>query len=154
MQSLGMFLGLEFSASRLLRYALTVSCRIWNRYSDNRIRQICSRCRHANYDNWTPSLRHPWAHQSLWARMKLKMTNRNRKDATLLESPRTVQRVYSVRLRWLSVIVPFCARVLFPLTVEETCFRMRIILGVVLIRSLVYTWCVPGGLRSGSGATC
>ena len=51
------------------------------------------------------------------------------------------------------VIAPFCARVLFPLTVEETCFRMRIILGVVLIRSLVYTWCVPGGLRSGSGAT-
>ena len=52
-----------------------------------------------------------------------------------------------------TVIAPFCARVLFPLTVEETCFRMRIILGVVLIRSLVYTWCVPGGLRSGSGAT-
>ena len=55
--------------------------------------------------------------------------------------------------RLVSVIAPFCARVLFPLTVEETCFRMRIILGVVLIRSLVFTWCVPGGLRSGSGAT-
>ena len=45
----------------------------------------------------------------------------------------------------------FWSRVLNHLAVEETRFRMRIILGVVLIRSLACTQCVPGRLRSGSG---
>ena len=34
---------------------------------------------------------------------------------------------------------------------EEACFRMRVTLGVILIRSLVYTKHIPGRLRSGSG---
>ena len=34
---------------------------------------------------------------------------------------------------------------------EEACFRMRVTLGVILIRSLVYTKHVPGRLWSGSG---
>ena len=45
----------------------------------------------------------------------------------------------------------FWARVLCHLVVEEARFRMRVTLGVILIRSLVYTKCVPGHLRSGSG---
>ena len=45
----------------------------------------------------------------------------------------------------------FWGRVLCQLAVEEARFRMRIILGVVVIRSLACTECVPGGLRSGSG---
>ena len=40
----------------------------------------------------------------------------------------------------------FWARVLRSLAVEEARFRMRVILGVVLIRSLACTQCVPGGL--------
>ena len=47
------------------------------------------------------------------------------------------------------VVAFFWARVLRYLAVEEA--RFRIILGVVLIRSLACTQCVPGGLRSGSG---
>ena len=34
---------------------------------------------------------------------------------------------------------------------EEAWFRMRVIMGVILIRSLVYTKHIPGRLRSGSG---
>ena len=49
------------------------------------------------------------------------------------------------------VVAKFCARVLCSLAAEDACFRMRITLGVVLIRSLVCAKCVPGGLRSGSG---
>ena len=33
----------------------------------------------------------------------------------------------------------------------DACFRMRITLGVLLIRSVVYVVCVPGRLWSGSG---
>ena len=49
------------------------------------------------------------------------------------------------------VAVVFWASVSCRLAVEETRFRMRIILGVVLIRSLVISQYAPGGLRSGSG---
>ena len=37
------------------------------------------------------------------------------------------------------------------LVAEYACFRMRITLGIVLIRSVVCTKCVPGHHRSGSG---
>ena len=50
------------------------------------------------------------------------------------------------------VVAIFWARVLCHLAVEEASFRMKIILGVVLIRSLACIQCVPGGLQSGSGA--
>ena len=36
-------------------------------------------------------------------------------------------------------------------TGEKACFRMRVTLGVILIRSLVSTKHIPGHLRSGSG---
>ena len=36
------------------------------------------------------------------------------------------------------------------LVVEDACFRMRITLGVILIRSLAQTECVPGRLRGSS----
>ena len=49
------------------------------------------------------------------------------------------------------VVAFFWARVLRYLAVEEARFRMRIILGVVLIRSLACTQWVPRGLRSSSG---
>ena len=49
------------------------------------------------------------------------------------------------------VVAIFWPRVLRCLVLEDACFRMRITLGVVLIRSLACTQCVPGGLRSGSG---
>ena len=49
------------------------------------------------------------------------------------------------------VVAVFWARVLCHLVVEEARFRMRVTLGVILIRSLVYTKCVPGHLRSGCG---
>ena len=45
----------------------------------------------------------------------------------------------------------FWARILSHLIVEEARFRMRVTLGAILIRSLVYTKHVPGRLRSGSG---
>ena len=45
----------------------------------------------------------------------------------------------------------FWARILRHLAVEEARFRMTIILGVVLIRSLACSQCVPGGLQSGAG---
>ena len=44
-------------------------------------------------------------------------------------------------------------RVLCSLTLKDARFRMKITLGVVLIRSLVRAVCVPGHLRSGSGVT-
>ena len=50
------------------------------------------------------------------------------------------------------VVAIFWARVSCRLVVEDACFRMRITLGVVLIRSLVSAKCVPGRIRSGSGA--
>ena len=49
------------------------------------------------------------------------------------------------------VVAIFWARVLCRLVVEDARFRMRISLGVVLIRSLACTECVPGRIRSGSG---
>ena len=49
------------------------------------------------------------------------------------------------------VVAIFWARVSRRLVVEDACFRMRITLEAVLIRSLVRAICVPGRLRSGSG---
>ena len=49
------------------------------------------------------------------------------------------------------VTTVFWARVLCSLAVEDACFRMRITLGVVLIRSLVFHVCVPECSRNGSG---
>ena len=43
------------------------------------------------------------------------------------------------------------ASALCHLGIEEARFRMRVTLGVMLNRSLVYTKHVPGRLRSGSG---
>ena len=40
---------------------------------------------------------------------------------------------------------------ILSVTDEEARFRMRVTLGVILIRSLVYTKHIPGRLRSGSG---
>ena len=51
----------------------------------------------------------------------------------------------------LTVMAVFWARVLCHLVVEEARFRMRVTLGVNLIRSLAYTKHIPGRLRSGSG---
>ena len=42
-----------------------------------------------------------------------------------------------------SVMASFWARVLCSLAAEDACFRMRITMGVVLIRSLVFHVCVP-----------
>ena len=50
-----------------------------------------------------------------------------------------------------SVTWHFGARVLCNLAAEDACFRMRITLGVVLIRSLVYYVCVPEFSGNGSG---
>ena len=52
----------------------------------------------------------------------------------------------------LSLSLNFCPQVvaIYSTRVEEACFRMRVTLGVILIRSLVYTKHVPGRLRSGS----
>ena len=47
------------------------------------------------------------------------------------------------------VMAIFWARVSCRLALKDACFRMRITLGVVLIRSLVCAICVPGRLRSG-----
>ena len=53
---------------------------------------------------------------------------------------------------WLPrVTTVFWARVLCSLAAEDACFRMRITLGVVLIRSLVFHVCVPECSRNGSG---
>ena len=50
-----------------------------------------------------------------------------------------------------NVVAIFWARVLCRLVIEEARFRMRVTLGVILIRSLVNTKHVPGCLRIGSG---
>ena len=50
-----------------------------------------------------------------------------------------------------AVTAGFLARVSNRLAAENAGFRMRITLGVVLIRSLVCFKCVPGRLRSVSG---
>ena len=52
-----------------------------------------------------------------------------------------------------SVIVTtiFWARVLCSLAAQDACFRIRITLGVVLIRSLVFHVCVPECSRNGFG---
>ena len=49
------------------------------------------------------------------------------------------------------VVAIFWARVSRRLVVEDACFRIRITLRFVIIRSLVYSVCVPGRLRSSSG---
>ena len=50
-----------------------------------------------------------------------------------------------------TVTTVFWARVLCSLAAEAACFRLRITLGVVLIRSLVFHVCVPECSRNGSG---
>ena len=50
------------------------------------------------------------------------------------------------------VVAIFWARVLCHLAVEDACVRMRVSLGVILIRSLACTKYDPGRLRSGSRA--
>ena len=49
----------------------------------------------------------------------------------------------SFRVFCLVVVVNFWARVACSLALKDACFRMRITLGVVLIRSLVCVKCVP-----------
>ena len=49
------------------------------------------------------------------------------------------------------VVANFWARILCSLAAEDACFRMRITLGVVLIRSLVFQGCVAECSRNGSG---
>ena len=49
------------------------------------------------------------------------------------------------------VMAKFWARVLCSLAAEEACFRMKITLGVVLTRSLVFHVCVWEFSRNGSG---
>ena len=49
------------------------------------------------------------------------------------------------------VVANFWVRVLCSLAVENACFRKRITLGVVLIRSLVFHVFVPECSRNGSG---
>ena len=49
------------------------------------------------------------------------------------------------------VMTNFWTRVLCNLAAEDACFRMRITLGIVLIRSLVFYACVPECSRNGSG---
>ena len=49
------------------------------------------------------------------------------------------------------VTTVFWARVLNSLAAEDACFRMRITLGAVLIRSLVFHVCVPKCCGNGSG---
>ena len=53
-------------------------------------------------------------------------------------------------LRFKGDVAIFWARVLCHLVVEDACSRMRVTLGVILIRSLAYTKYVPGRLRRGS----
>ena len=49
------------------------------------------------------------------------------------------------------VLAVFWAKVSRRLVVKDACFRMRISLGVVLFRTLVFAMSVPGRLWSGSG---
>ena len=53
--------------------------------------------------------------------------------------------------RIIFVTTVFWARVLCSLAEEDACFSMRITLGVVLIRSLVFHVCCPECSRNGSG---
>ena len=50
-----------------------------------------------------------------------------------------------------TVTTIFWAKVSCSLAPEDACLRMRITLGVVLIRSLVFHVCVPECSRNGSG---
>ena len=50
-----------------------------------------------------------------------------------------------------TVVAIFWARVLCHLALQGAHFRVRITLGVILIRSLACAICVSGRLRSGSG---
>ena len=52
---------------------------------------------------------------------------------------------------FVAVTTVFWARVLCSLAAEDACFKMRITLGVVFIRSLVFHVCVPECSRNGSG---
>ena len=54
-------------------------------------------------------------------------------------------------LKTKTVTTIFWAKVLCSLAAEDACFRMRVILGVVFIRSLVFHLCVPECSRNGSG---
>ena len=54
-------------------------------------------------------------------------------------------------LNFVSVVAYFFVRVLCSLAAEDAHFRVKITLGVVLIRSLVCAKCVPGPLPSGFG---
>ena len=49
------------------------------------------------------------------------------------------------------VVANFWARVLCSLAAEDACFRMRITLRVVLVRSLVFNVCVSECSRNGYG---
>ena len=51
---------------------------------------------------------------------------------------------------WITVVAILWARVSCHLALQEACLRMRITLGFIFIRSLVYAICVLGRLRSGS----
>ena len=57
----------------------------------------------------------------------------------------------SMKLGLETVTTIFWASVLCSLAAEDACFRMRITLGVVLIRSLVFHVCVPECSRNGFG---
>ena len=64
---------------------------------------------------------------------------------------RTTLSLTMVKLTMVTVMANFWARVLCSLAVEGACFRMRITLEVVLIRSLVFYVCVSQCSRNGSG---
>ena len=49
-----------------------------------------------------------------------------------------------------TVMAIFWARILCSLAAEDACFRMRITLGVVLVRSVVSHVCVPERFRNES----
>ena len=60
--------------------------------------------------------------------------------------PGSVMAIYTLSLNSRRHVVA-----IFSARVKEARFRMRVTLGVILIRSLVYTKHVPGRLRSCSG---
>ena len=59
--------------------------------------------------------------------------------------------IVNARIYKAAAMAIFWARVSCSLALKDARFKMRITLGVVLIRSLVCTVCVPGCLRGGSG---
>ena len=59
--------------------------------------------------------------------------------------------MYSIFYSCYHVVAIFWARDLCRLVVEDASLRIKITLGIVLIRSLACTQCVPRRLRSGSG---